>query len=262
MIRASPHAHFNRSRLARLLDRLAVVPDAEPGRPVAEALGDWLGFTDAIALYSALGTSPASPAAQYSTHELPPIVTEFTQAHAALEQAIRAGSAPGSGRLRIKLPRPAVDAPLEIAADYTPYLRYYFAHQRAMEAEATRLRTALRIALLNARPELHALAKLDAALADALAERERSLLASLPLLLEKRFDALRAAHRQALDEQPDAAPDDPGRWMEPGGWLATFCADLQDMLLAELELRLLPATGLLEALQHDHTELQGSTLSP
>ena len=37
------------------------------------------------------------------------------------------------------------------------------------------------------------------------------------------------------------------RWTEPGGWLAAYGADLREALLAELDLRLQPTLGLLDA---------------
>ena len=53
-----------------------------------------------------------------------------------------------------------------------------------------------------------------------------------------------------------APPDDPACWMQPGGWLARFCADMQRVLLAELDLRLMPVAGLVAAVDKESTELQ------
>ena len=71
------------------------------------------------------------------------------------------------------------------------------------------------------------------------------LLASVPQLLGRRFEQLHQAHRSAL---PAGAADDPARWLQPGAWLHTFCQDMRAVLLAELELRLQPVAGLLDAL--------------
>lgn len=89
---------------------------------------------------------------------------------------------------------------------------------------------------------------LDAAFEGILVEREARLLSTIPSLMEKRFNQLRKAH---LQTQPtDDAPD---LWMKPGAWMARFCAELQTVLLAELDLRLQPAVGLLEALHNEKT---------
>ena len=67
--------------------------------------------------------------------------------------------------------------------------------------------------------------------------------ASIREVGNRRFDVLQS-------------PDDPARWMQPGGWLARFCADMQRVLLAELDLRLMPVAGLVAALDKESTELQ------
>jgi hypothetical protein len=63
---------------------------------------------------------------------------------------------------------------------------------------------------------------------------ERTLLASVPALLEKHFKRLR-----------QAAPD---------AWLDRFRQDARDVLLAELDLRFQPVDGLLEALRAGHKD--------
>jgi hypothetical protein len=78
------------------------------------------------------------------------------------------------------------------------------------------------------------------------------LLATLPKLLKKRFAHLRQQHQQTLADKQQA--DKPSQWMMPGAWLARFCNELQTVLLAELDLRLQPAVGLLEALQNEKTK--------
>ncbi len=61
--------------------------------------------------------------------------------------------------------------------------------------------------------------------------QERALLATVGARLEPRFDQLRAAQ--------DGAP--------PGPWLERFRQEMRGLLLAELDLRLQPVEGLLEA---------------
>ena len=77
-------------------------------------------------------------------------------------------------------------------------------------------------------------------------ETEGQLLARVPVLLQKRFDAQYSAHQERLAASGQA--DSPAAWMHPAGWLARFCKDLQTLLLAEAELRMQPSAGLLEAL--------------
>jgi hypothetical protein len=52
-------------------------------------------------------------------------------------------------------------------------------------------------------------------------------------------------HWQTLSGNPE--PDDLTPWMFPGGWLASFCGRMRELLLAELEIRLQPVLGLIES---------------
>jgi hypothetical protein len=165
-----------------------------------------------------------------------------------------------TGKTRTKLPTPAIGASIEGAADFSPYRRYYVAHQRDMDSSIGQLRANVRAALSSRSPTLKRLATLDAALGQALGARERNLLATVPSLLENRFEHLRKAHQEAL--AATQAPDDPERWMQPGGWLAVFCKDMQGVLLAELDVRLQPVIGLIEALGNERPQETAAPFPP
>lgn len=236
---------------------MALVDATDPGHAFAERLGRWLDVNDAMTLYAAhnaaapagAGAAAVRPVAdpnadpKANPNVAMEFAAEFARVRTRLAQAIATSCTPG-GAARIKLPTPAAGAPWEIAASYEPYRRFYLAHQRDMDAHIRPLRARLRERLAQAAPRLGKLAVLDAALDGILGEREGKLLATVPALLEKRFGQLLAAHRQTLAAaQQD---DDPALWMQPGGWLAEFCRELQAVLLAELDLRLQPAQGLSE----------------
>jgi hypothetical protein len=71
------------------------------------------------------------------------------------------------------------------------------------------------------------------------------LLANIPILLARRFTQRYQEHQATL---APGCIDDPAAWTSPGSWLEAFCHDTQAMLLAELDLRLKPASGLIAAL--------------
>ncbi|MBI2306268.1 MAG: DUF3348 domain-containing protein [Rhodocyclales bacterium] len=239
-----PRTSFNSPRLVRLLAALDVDDVAESKQSFAERLGQWLDLNDAIALSGTLHAGAGgSPAAR--SRALGPVEEQFARVRASLIDSIATDGVFKPGRARIKLPVPAAGATLA-TADFAPYRRYYAAHQRDMEASIGPLRANLRAALVEHSPALRQLADLDAVIDKALGERERNLLATVPQRLEQRYRQLRQAYAEALAEAPQA--DDPERWLQPGGWLAAFCRDLQAVLLAELELRLQPAAGLLAAI--------------
>ena len=132
---------------------------------------------------------------------------------------------------------------------YSPFHRFYLALQKEMDAKAEPLRCTIRAALATTSPALRQLATLDAALDKILSERERRLLSTVPALLEKRFKQLCNAHQQTLART--GAVDDPATWMQMGGWLACFRDDLRGVVLAEWDVRLQPAMGLVEAFSNE-----------
>ncbi len=242
MARGSPRTSFDSSRLIRALSDLVSTDATPPRQSFADRLGQWLDFADAIALFSALNGS-TDAAGGPATAEHPALRDEFARVRGALLDSINTDGVLTPGKARIRLPAPAWHASTPGAADYLPYHRYYLAHQRDMGAAIAPLRASVRAGLAQRSPALRQLAALDGVLDQALAPRERSLLANVPQLLGRRFEQLHQAHRSALP-----TPDDPARWLQPGAWLHTFCQDMRAVLLAELELRLQPVAGLLEAL--------------
>lgn len=244
MTRALPRTNFNSSKLSRVLVELGLAAEA-PGAAIAERLGSWLSAADAMRLYAAHNagggaSGGALPAA---------LAAEGERLRSALTQAIEKSCTPGAGGTRLKLPLPDPATPSEVTADYEPYRRFHLAHQREMETAIAPLRNRARAALAQSAPALAKLAALDAALGDILAGREARLLATVPALLEKRFAQLRDEHRQARADAQQA--DDPAAWLQPGGWLARFCTEMRAALLAELDLRLQPLTGLIEAFSNE-----------
>jgi hypothetical protein len=252
MTRALPRANFHSSKLIRCLADLAIVDAVEPGNAFAEKLGLWIHFTDAITLSAVHNDSIAIPSkiqpeAQFVTRVAAGV--EFDRIQASLINSIMKSCSPNSGKTHIQLPTPKLELPMDFATAYAPYRRFYEAHQRDMEFCIQPLRVNVREALAKASPRLKKLADLDATLEKILRDRESKLLSKVPVLLKKRFEQLFKAHQQTLVDAQQA--DNPAGWTEAGGWLARFCNDMQMLLLAEMELRLQPTMGLIEAFKQD-----------
>lgn len=261
--------------LVPLLARLADLPGPAPAASLAEQLGGWLSWTDAITLSAALKSGAVSPQAAGPAAALvgstkgptqdttkgrgkapsaqPPAAAartlraEYLQLRAGLAQAIVHDPAVTGHVDGLLLMSPKPGAPLESPTDFAPYRRHHQALQRQMEAGLAPLRVRLRAALLPQAPRLVAL---DAVLDSALAARERSLLAAVPGLLERRFLQL----QQAAAAAGTGAGADPSAALPPVNptprtpWLARFGQDLQAVLLAELDQRCQPLLGLLNTL--------------
>ncbi len=244
-------------KLIRLLAGLGGAAVPESRQSFAERLGQWLAVTDAVPLSAVLDApSPQNSGACRSLK--PGAADEARAALAALRtgfaDSLTTGGTPGRGRSAIRLPEPDAPESIEAAPDFAPYRRYYLARQREMKTRIDPLRRQLRDALSRRSPPLRRLAALDAVFEQALAERERSLLATVPGALARRFELLYEAHRAALAQA--GAADDPARWLVAGGWLATFQREMHAVAQAELELRLQPLDGLVAALDNEATEWQ------
>lgn len=201
-----------------LVRLLAAWSDATPGRPappVVEALGRWLHWTDAIALSEALAHRPPARARVAEAGAL--------QAEVARRRAALAAALADDGELHAELKLPGTTPEAALAA----CRRHLAERQRALEAGVAALRTRLRDALAARGGDGARLAAVDQVLAEALGRRERVLLAAMPSLLARRQQALAAG----------AQPAD------------ALCAELRQLLLAELDLRLQPVLGLLAAIQ-------------
>lgn len=238
---------FNRSGLVRILSEITPEP-VDPKYDFGERLGQWLDFSDALALFSALNVDAArcapSPTSGTTAHASP-LQAQLARIRETLGAAIQNDGVFSEGTARIRFPTPLPQATAKEAADFSPYHRYYLAHQRDMASAISALRGNARKALAARSPAHRQLAELDANFDNILIARERNLLGNIPILLARRFAQRYQEHQAAL---PPDTNDDPAHWTSPGSWLEAFCQDTQAMLLAELDLRLKPAAGLIAAL--------------
>ncbi|MGX7000134.1 DUF3348 domain-containing protein [Caballeronia sp. KNU42] len=244
MVQAPQRTAFSGPTLIRLLARLADVEVTESRQSLSDRLSQWLHWTDAIALSTALGGHvPAlAPGAQapVSAEE-----ADCARVRGTLVHAI-AGGAPTAARRHQGARTSAHGVSMDAAVDYAAFRQIYLSMQQTMETGIGNLRSRLRAKLSAGTPGMSRLAEVDAVMERALSPRERSLLATVPGLLGGHFERLRKAGRETLaDAQaPEDAPT-----VTPGAWLNVFRKDMQSVLLAELDLRFQPVEGLLAALR-------------
>jgi hypothetical protein len=228
--------------LARLAD--ADVPESR--QSLSDRLSQWLGWTDAIALSSALNGNPPAVAAgarAFGSAE----EAECIRVRSALTKAVVGDSVFAAARRRVHAPAQsvAVDAPV----DYAAFRQRYLALQQSMETAIANLRGRLRGMLAARTPAMARLAVVDAVMERALSERERNLLGSVPGLLAGHFERLREAEQRTLAAAETAEASEDAAPVTPGAWLDVFRKDMQSVLLAELDVRLQPVEGLLAALR-------------
>ncbi|WGS45397.1 DUF3348 domain-containing protein [Burkholderia sp. JSH-S8] len=240
MVQAPQRTALSGPTLVRLLARLADADVPESRQTLADRLSQWLGWTDAITLSSALNGSPPAVAggarAPGGDAE-----RECARVRHELAQAVTRSRAAGASRRHGAMPA----ASAAETADFADFRQRYLSLQQEMDTAIGQLRGRLRVALAARTPGMARLATLDAIMERVLGARERSLLATVPALLGAHFERLRDAERQALGDAEESG--NPA--VTPGAWLDVFRKDMQSVLLAELEVRFQTVEGLLAALR-------------
>ena len=258
------HHQLHRSRLVALLQQWARAElragppplSRQPPPPdVAEQLGQWLGTVDAVQLSRALHAIETLPqGARAAALDVQALDRLVHKARADLSALLTAQAAPPRP-LRARADNTPVEQPDPQAdADFAAHGPRYLDLQKQMDTRLLALRAQLRHALTQGAPALRQLAALDAVMEQMLCVREQRLWATLPGHLERRLGHRHREHQHMLQAAGQA--DAPLRWRQPGGWLWAFEQDMQALLLAEMQLRLQPITGLLEAAHHEKTGQQ------
>ncbi|QNK02164.1 DUF3348 domain-containing protein [Dyella telluris] len=212
----------------RLLARLTDVDVPASRQSLPDRLSQWLEWTHALALSTALDGRPGGDALDGPTfgnedeEECARLRASLAQAVATDPVLVVASADGGAG---------------EAAADYAVFRQRYLTLQRRMQSATGHLRGRLRDRLARQSVEMARLAEVDSVMELSLSPREQMLLAAVPALLGEHFERLR--QRASVD----------GAEGESSVWLDGFRKDMQSVLLAELDVRFQPVEGLLAALR-------------
>ncbi|QDE37933.1 DUF3348 domain-containing protein [Luteibacter pinisoli] len=222
------------STFVRLLARLGEVDAGQPGGFLPDRLSQWLSWTQSLALSSALDGAVAPLPEGAEPGEA---VTEasLAAARAALVETLMDEPSWARARARAVSRAGAVEGELDSRIEYSAFRERYLMMQRSIQGTTGKLRGELRDQLAAASPELARLAEVDAVMEGALSPREQRLLGGVPAVLEARFEKARKAAAEAQGTS--------------GVWIDLFVREMQDVLLAELDVRFQPLEGLLAALQ-------------
>lgn len=214
-------------------------PAAAPGG-FGQRLSEWFSWTDAIALSGALG-GPAEPvpAGLLTAAERLAVETrELARVRQQLLGHIRGEPAGARNRPAARVavsPRVQARLAAEHLGDegFAPHRQRCLAVHKTMDNAIGALRQRVRDAVAAASPALAHLATLDVVMEDVVGGRERALLAQVPGLLAQRYERLQAEDAEHLTPR--------------------FQRELQQLLEAELDFRLHPVEGLLDALRQAAT---------
>lgn len=244
MTQSPPQIAFKGTRLVRLLSDMAVSDVEVSHKQFTERLGRLIDLSESIALseahwkaskikYEPTGTSSEK------------VKDEFLRVRGAMVQSVIKTFVPSAGPTLIKLPKVKPEGFADKSTAYESYKRFYVAHQREIDFKIQNLQSYVRDAVSGYSTPLAKLAALDVALNAAIEGHTRKFLLVIPRLLGKRFDYLYNEHLQQSEQA------DPESWMLAGAWLDKFCREMQGVLLAEIDIRLQPVLGLVEALNKE-----------
>lgn len=244
MSQTSTRQPLYRPRLVRFISELSVADRKVSHKHFAQRLGQLFDLSDSIAISAAHGRRPKqqvepAPGSAEAARET------FLRGRGAIVRAALKGFATDT-TARIRFPVIRAHAPLAESMEAEPYLTFYAAQQREAEFRVRKLQAEVRKAVAQCSPELAGLCALDTVLGDSMASRSRRCFTAVPQLLQQRFTYLLEACQLAQPEQQE----------ERDLWLASltqFRDEMQGTLLAEIDARLLPVTGLIEALD-EHSD--------
>jgi hypothetical protein len=275
MLQAPQRTALSGPALIRVLARLTDLDVPESSQTLSDRLAQWLGWTDAIGLSTALGGKPpAVPAGaridgaaeEAECARVRASLTKTIVGDSAFVAARRHVSAAGTGALPAAAQKLMQDAPADPEADYAAFRQRYLSLQQTMETAIASLRGRLRALLATRTSEMARLAVIDAVMERAMSAQEHNLLATVPGLLAGHFERLRDAARDtpAVDEAAGVADGTEAPAVASvnahasatahaakppaDAWLDVFRKDMQGVLLAELDVRFQPVEGLLAAL--------------
>lgn len=243
-------SHFrgeSRSRLVSLLTEWAGADVEASRQDVAQQWSAWLGPLDAIALSAAhqavmAGTvdkrTNPHPAGTLSLNEALQHLREDLIGFIRSQQSPVASPPRGPRTGQRTEPAPVIEP------DYASYRQRYLEIERRMEWRIAPFRLHCRQVLSQTNTQLKQLAELDAAMEQLLTVREEGLLSKVPALLERRF-------KQWKKIQTEAADAAPVQRKQVQRVAEDFEQDFQNVMLAEMNFRLEPVLGLVEALAHE-----------
>ena len=252
--RPSSKLSLNSSRLIRALAELDVLGNTYSAKDFGQRFGQLFALTDSIGLsdmHYELTKLRFHPREQQAGE----IIDGFIEQRQALLELVSRNFLAGEQHSRVRNRYPAFRQGLtpEQLSSFEPYQRFYGALQRQVDFEIQHIQSFVRDGAGGLSAELAQLVLLDSTLSDTLNGHARKLFPVVPRLLGARFEFLRQQHSQALF---NTEQDQPESWSKTGGWLDQFRLDCHKLLLAEIDIRMQPVLGLIEAIEDHHNTQQ------
>ena len=127
---------------------------------------------------------------------------------------------------------------------FDKYYRFYVLHQNDLDAKVMQCRNFVRKNIENHSLPMKQLVTLDIAIANTIAANTKQAFTSVPKLLKHRFQQLLLSNAgSSIEIDLAGTPTLP--------WLSEFLFEMRQLLLAELDVRLQPVLGLIEAFDEE-----------
>jgi len=208
---------------SRLLQQLSRSSDSTSLPCLAERLGRLFGLGDTMSLDAAIAGRSRHPGSPQAA-----VVERMTEELATSRRALVRRIEDWAG-----------DVTFDDEPAFEPLQNAWLGVQRKVAATSRQLRDKVRKAMKEQSPALAHLAELDAVFDQTMAGYTSQCFAAIPKELEQRFQTLQNADRPTP---------------ESDNWLHRYCEEARNLLLAELDVRLEPVLGLLEACHNEVSE--------
>lgn len=222
--RAPVHNPAAQAQLIQLLARAGAKVDDDPLPCFGERLGRLFGLGDTMTLDAAIAFRSRQAGMDQAV-----VFDRLTQELATTRRALISKTSAFGDELE----------PTD-ADSVEPWLNAWLLLQRKLAATSRQLRDKVRKAMKDHNQNLARLAELDAVFDHTMAGYTSQCFAHIPKVLEQRFQTFQTASEHTHE---------PGTL--PGDWLHRYCEEAQTLLVAELDVRLEPVLGLLEACHNE-----------
>jgi hypothetical protein len=248
MDKAPKHNPVRGSKLVRLLSEYKMTNIEVSHNNFAERLGLLVDLSDSVTLSESLRAIPKM------SHKLADgkvdakcdhLVQEFLTQRSIIFKSILKSFDLNAVFIPFKLPAPTSNTSNKEAINFDPYKRFYLLHQSELDFKTEKLRTFVRKIITDRSLNLAQLAELDKTFSQSMMVHTRKRFSIVPKLLEIRFKQLFSEYRETFKDSDFV--DKPLFWINETGWLTQFYSEMQQLLLAEFDVRLQPIIGLVEA---------------
>mgnify|MGYP000137798836 CR=1 FL=1 len=248
MTQVTKHNPLKGSKLVRFLSEYEISNVEVSHKNFAERLGLLVDLSDSVTLSESLRAIPKmvhKTAEVVAEKEGDNLVQAFLKQRSAVLESILKSFDSKAVFIQFKLPIPKSNTSIEEAIKFDQYQRFYLLHQSELDFKIEQIRSFVRKVISEYSLNLAQLAELDKTFSKSMTIHTRKRFSVVPQLLKVRFDQLYSDYCDSLSES--TCVDKPIFWVTKNGWLTQFYSEMQQILLAEFEVRLEPIIGLVEA---------------